>query len=224
MAGTEGVIKFKCEFTLAPALPEAQIAELNAWRKIMHMTALIGQDPARYGGYGFGNISCRLDAVEAAGRQHPFAITGTQTGGKANLTAADYVVVTGCYPAENRLVAHGPLQPSSESLTHGTIYALDSRILWVIHAHSPEIWRQAAALELPMTGDVPYGTPEMAAEVQRLFAESDLPQQRIFGMAGHEDGVVSFGRTAEEAGGVMVNYLARALRIAALGEIGIERG
>jgi hypothetical protein len=39
---------------------------LNAWRKIMYMTALIGQDPARYGGYGFGNISCRLDDLEAA--------------------------------------------------------------------------------------------------------------------------------------------------------------
>ena len=213
MAGTEGVIKFQCDFTPAPALPHAQIAELNAWRRIMYLTALIGQDPARYGGYGFGNISCRLDAVEDDARQHPFAITGTQTGGKADLTAADYVVVTACYPAENRLVAHGPLQPSSESLTHGTIYAADSRILWVVHAHSPDIWRHAAALGLPMTRDVPYGTPEMAAEVQRLFVESDLPQQRIFGMAGHEDGIVTFGRTAEEAGGVMVNYLGRALRI-----------
>jgi ribulose-5-phosphate 4-epimerase/fuculose-1-phosphate aldolase len=213
MAGTEGVIKFTCEFTPAPALAYAQIAELNAWRKIMYMTALIGQDPARYGGYGFGNISCRLDAVENDRRQHPFAITGTQTGGKANLTAADYVVVTACYPAENRLVAHGPLQPSSESLTHGTIYAADSRILWVVHAHSPEIWRHAVALNLPMTGDVPYGTPEMAVAVQRLFAESDLPRRRIFGMAGHEDGIVTFGRTAEEAGGVMLNTLAQALRI-----------
>jgi L-ribulose-5-phosphate 4-epimerase len=124
------------------------------------------------------------------------------------------VVVTGCYPAENRLVAHGPVQPSSESLTHGAIYVLDSRILWVVHAHSPEIWRNAAALGLPMTGAVPYGTPAMAEEVQRLFHASDLPEKRIFGMAGHEDGIVTFGRTAEEAGGVMLAYLARALQIA----------
>jgi L-ribulose-5-phosphate 4-epimerase len=214
VAATEGVIKFHCEFTPGPALPAAQIAALNAWRKIMYMTALIGQDPARYGGYGFGNISCRLDDLEVGERQHPFVITGTQTGGKPDLTADDYVVVTGCYPAENRLVAHGPVQPSSESLTHGAIYVLDSRILWVVHAHSPEIWRNAAALGLPMTGAVPYGTPAMAEEVQRLFHASDLPEKRIFGMAGHEDGIVTFGRTAEEAGGVMLAYLARALQIA----------
>ena len=213
MTGTEGVIKFKCDFTPAAALPYAQIGELNAWRKIMHMTALIGQDPRRYGGYGFGNISCRLDDLDSSDRQHSFAITGTQTGGKADLEACDYVVVTACYPAENRLVAAGPIQPSSESLTHGTIYAADSRILWVIHSHSPDIWRNAAALEIPMTGDVPYGTPEMADAVQSLFVESDLPQKRIFGMAGHEDGIVTFGRTAEEAGFVMLGYLARALAL-----------
>ena len=213
MPETEGVIKFKCDFTPAPALPYAQIGELNAWRKIMHMTALIGQEPRRYGGYGFGNISCRLDDQESSDRQHPFAITGTQTGGKADLDAADYVVVTACYSAENRLVAAGPVQPSSESLTHGTIYAADSRILWVIHSHSPDIWRNAAALEIPMTGDVAYGTPEMADAVRRLFVESDLPQKRIFGMAGHEDGIVTFGRTAEEAGFVMLGYLARALAL-----------
>ena len=213
MTETEGVIKFRCDFTPAPALPYAQIGELNAWRKIMHMTALIGQDPRRYGGYGFGNISCRLDDQERSDRQHPFAITGTQTGGKADLDAADYVVVTACHPAENRLVAAGPVQPSSESLTHGTIYAADIRILWVIHSHSPAIWRNAAALEIPMTGDVAYGTPEMADAVRRLFVESDLPQKRIFGMAGHEDGIVTFGRTAEEAGFAMLGYLARALAL-----------
>ncbi len=214
MAATEGVIKFRCDFTPAPALPPAQIAGLNAWRKIMYMTALIGQDPARYGGYGFGNISCRLDNLEVGDRQHPFEITGTQTGGKPDLTADDYVVVTGCYPAENRLVARGPVQPSSESLTHGAIYVLDSRILWVVHAHSPEIWRNAVALGLPMTGDAPYGTPAMAEEVRRLFQASDLPEKRIFGMSGHEDGIVTFGRTAEEAGCVMLTYLARSLQIA----------
>ena len=213
MTGTEGVIKFKCDFTPAAALPYAQIGELNAWRKIMHMTALIGQYPRRYGGYGFGNISCRLDDLDSSDRQHSFAITGTQTGGKADLEACDYVVVTACYPAENRLVAAGPIQPSSESLTHGTIYAADSRILWVIHSHSPEIWCNAAALEIPMTGDVAYGTPEMADAVRRLFVESDLPQKRIFGMAGHEDGIVTFGRNAEDAGFVMLGYLARALAL-----------
>jgi len=212
MTTKEGVIKYQLDFTLAPPLPPARIAELNAWRKIMYMTALIGQDPNRYGGYGFGNISCRLHATGVPGAQHPFIITGTQTGDCADLSPNDYVVVTGCFPAENRLIATGPVKPSSESLTHGTLYALDSSILWVVHSHSPHIWRHAAALGVPMTGDVAYGTPEMADAVRRMYRDSDMAAQHIFGMAGHEDGIVTFGHTAEEAGFVMLGFLARALQ------------
>ena len=213
MATKEGVIKFEMEYKVAPALPAAQLAELNAWRRLMYLTELIGQTPTRYGGFGFGNISCRVDYPCDSG-QPPFAITGTQTGGAVELTPADYVVVTACYPQSNRLVAEGPVKPSSESLTHGVIYAVDDNIRWVMHAHSPHMWRNARALALPMTAvDVAYGTPEMAAEVARLFRESDVAQKRIFGMAGHEDGIVSFGRTAEEAGFVLLGYLARAFQL-----------
>jgi ribulose-5-phosphate 4-epimerase/fuculose-1-phosphate aldolase len=212
MATKEGVIKFAMDYTVAPALPEAMLHELNAWRKMMYLTELIGQTPDRYGGYGFGNISCRVEYPCASG-QPPFAITGTQTGGAADLTVDDYVVVTACYPDANRLVAEGPVKPSSESLTHGVLYALDDQIRWVMHAHSPHMWRHATELGLPMTGDVPYGTPEMAAEVARLYRESDMVQKKIFGMAGHEDGIVTFGATAEEAGFVMLRYLARAFQL-----------
>lgn len=213
MATKEGIIKYQCDFTLAPALPVEQISELNAWRKLMVITGLIGQDPNRYGGYGYGNISCRMDTKERANRRHPFVITGSQTGGKRDLRTEDYVVVTACYAAENRLEAEGPIQPSSESLTHGAVYALDSHILWVVHAHSPEIWHNAEALGVPMTANVPYGSPEMAEEVGRLYRESDMPQKRIFGMLGHEDGIVTFGNTAEEAGFTMLQYLVRALQL-----------
>ena len=212
MSNTEGVIKFQMDFTPAPALPWVQLRELNAWRRIMVMLELIGQTPDRYSGYGFGNISCRLDPDRAPDCQHRFAITGTQTGGVADLAADQYVVVTACFAEENRLVATGPVQPSSESLTHGTVYELDDNIRWVMHAHSPHIWCNAAELALPMTADVAYGTPEMAREVRRLFAESDVATKRIFGMAGHEDGIVTFGHTAEEAATVMLAYLARGLQ------------
>ena len=213
MATQEGIVKYQCDFTPAPALPLSVINELNAWRKLMVITGLIGQDANRYGGYGYGNISRRLDTLVRGDGLHPFLITGTQTGGKADLLAEDYVVVTACYAMENRLVAEGPIKPSSEALTHGAVYALDSQILWVIHTHSPEIWHNAEALGVPMTANVPYGSPEMAAEVKRLYAESDLPEKRIFGMTGHEDGIVTYGRTAEEAGFTMLAYLVRALQI-----------
>ena len=107
------------------------------------------------------------------------------------------------------------VKPSAESLTHGTIYALDNDLRWVIHVHSPHIWRHAAALQLPLTSpDVSYGSPEMAAEVRRLFNETPAKARRIFAMGGHEDGVVAFGRTAQETGTVLVNYLAQALALA----------
>jgi ribulose-5-phosphate 4-epimerase/fuculose-1-phosphate aldolase len=212
MTTKEGVIKFEMEYKVAPPLPEQALRELNAWRKMMYLTELIGQTPTRYGGYGFGNISCRVDYPCDSG-QPPFAITGTQTGGDADLTPEEYVVVTACFPQSNRLVAEGPVKPSSESLTHGVLYALDDSIRWVMHAHSPHIWRHAAVLALPMTADVPYGTPEMADEVARLYRETDVAQVKIFGMAGHEDGIVTFGATAEEAGFIMLGYLARAFQL-----------
>ena len=32
-------------------------------------------------------------------------------------------------------------------------------------------------------------------------------------MGGHEDGIIAFGRTADEAGGVMLTYLSRAFQL-----------
>jgi len=208
----EGVIKFQMDYTPAEPLPWEQLREINAWRKISYLLQLIGQTPDRYGGYGFGNISQRLEPFDAPQTRRRFVVSGTQTGSLAELTQQHYAVVTAYYPEENRLVAEGPIRPSSESLTHGTIYDLDDEARWVIYAHSLHIWRHTAALDLPTTDpSVAYGTPEMAAAVRRLFAETNVREQLIFAMGGHEDGVVSFGRTAEEAGTLMLNYLARAL-------------
>ncbi len=210
----EGVIKFQLQHTPGQGLPFDQLRELNGWRKVMYLLQLIGQTPDRYGGYGFGNISRRVGPLDLAASQPRFAITGTQTGGLPDLGAEHYVEVVEVYPAENRLVSVGPIKPSSESLTHGVIYALERDVHWVMHAHSPHIWRHAAALGLPITDPtVPYGTPEMAAEVQRLFRETEVKTQLIFSMGGHEDGIISFGCTAEEAGSVMLTYLAKAFAL-----------
>ena len=210
----EGVIKFRLEFTTAPPLPYSDLREINAWRKILHLTQLIGQDPTRYWGLGFGNISQRLEPFDAPEHQRRFVVSGTQTGGLADLTERHYAVVLECYPDQNRIVAEGPVRPSSESLTHGVLYALDDSLRCVIHAHSPHIWRSAQALGIPITREsAAYGTPEMVKEVRRLFREASVGDRLIFAMGGHEDGVVSFGRTAEEAGTVLLSYLARSLQV-----------
>ncbi|MEM7336985.1 MAG: class II aldolase/adducin family protein [Chloroflexota bacterium] len=206
----EGVIKFKLDFEQTNALPADNIAELNAWRDVMVQLQMIGQTPMRYDNYGFGNISRRLHPREKPRYAHPFVITGTQTGGLERLTAVHYAIILDCFPEENRVVAEGPMKPSSESMTHGMIYAQNREINWVMHAHEPIIWRHAEALGIPVTAPtVSYGSPEMSAEVVRLFAETAVYQRGIFTMAGHDDGVVTFGKTAEEAGQNLLNYLAK---------------
>ena len=209
---TEGVIKFQLDYTPVAALPWAELRELNAWRQLMFQLELIGRDPARYGGFGYGNISRRLNPRNGVSEQRPFVISGSQTGGLAHLSAEHYTIVQACYPAENRLVAAGPIKPSSESLTHSAVYAVTPNTRWVLHAHTPHIWQHAAALGIPTTRpDVPYGTPEMAAEVERLFVETDVLECGIFSMGGHQDGIVAFDHSAEAAMATLVSYLGRAM-------------
>ncbi len=207
----EGVIKFQLEFTQTAPLPVADLAAINKWRAILYQRQLIGQDPARYGGYGYGNLSLRIAPFETIPALRQFIISGSQTGHLAELGPEHYTVVTECYPEENRLVAHGPIRPSSESLTHGAVYALDPAIRVVFHAHSRTIWQAAATLGIPTTDEViPYGTPAMAAEVARLYAATDMAQRRIFSMGGHEDGIFTFGETAEAAADVLLAAIAAA--------------
>lgn len=207
MTEQEGVIKFQLDFNQQAVLKTADVAEINSWRTIMLQLGMLGQTPSRYDNYGFGNISQRF------GAQNQFIISGTQTGGIAQMRADDYALVTECQPELNRIVAVGETKPSSEAMTHGQLYQLSAGINFVIHAHCPQIWQQAGELGLAQTGaEVPYGTVAMANEVARLFAASDVLQQGIFTMAGHEDGVVAFGRCAEQAAQCLIRVYAAALK------------
>ena len=61
---------------------------------------------------------------------------------------------------------------------------------------------------VPMTPpDVSYGTPRLAREILHLFRSSDLESAKFFVMAGHQDGIVSFGLTLEEAASRMLDLL-----------------
>ncbi len=212
MASEEGVIKFRQEFRMGQP-PSIDLAELDAWRMVFYRLGLIGQDRQKYGGAGYGNVSQRVGRDESRKRRR-FVITGTQTGGLPELGPEHYTTVINYDYETNAVVVEGPLEASSESMTHGMVYDQSGLIRYVFHAHSPEIWKAAGKLGLPETReDVEYGTPQMAEEVRRIFVEADLDKIRIFSMAGHEDGIVSFGRTAQEAGSVMVEHLVRALAV-----------
>lgn len=196
----EGVIKFKLEHTPAGPLPESDLAEIICWRQWMYEHGLIGVVETPEGQIGYGNISVR----------HPqgFIVSGSQTGHLAELDKSHFALVDAAYPQENQLTSRGPIKPSSESLTHAVVYDQDLAIRCVMHAHHKPIWLAATRLGLPQTSpDVAYGTPNMAAETARLFRETDVRQIGIFAMAGHLDGIVSFGETAEQAARVMEKYL-----------------
>jgi ribulose-5-phosphate 4-epimerase/fuculose-1-phosphate aldolase len=205
----EGVIRFDLEFTAASPVTIPALDELNAWRHLLRQLGLIGQDPSRYGGYGFGNISRRLPPFDAPENHRPFIISGSQTAHLTELSAAGFATVSDYDAGRNRVVASGPVKPSSESLTHGSVYNVNNDIRFIFHVHSQSIWRCASILNLPSTdASVPYGTPAMAREVERLFDAVDHIETGVFVMGGHEDGVIAFGRSADEAGSVLVRALA----------------
>lgn len=204
MPAREGVIKFDLAFRPGPPPAAGLLIELEAWRTIFRRLGLLGQDPARYEGLGFGNLSRRATADTG------FIISGTQTGGLEHLTPADYAVVTACDPRHNRVEATGSLRPSSEALSHGVLYQAEPRIRWVMHLHSPEIFAARTRLGLPTTAlEAPYGSPALATEISRLGPTAGWPGLLVMG--GHEDGILAFGASAAETGALVVRTLAAAL-------------
>lgn len=192
----EGVIQYQLVF-VEQALPSSlSITALEAARSQMLALGLVGQDPQRYGGLGFGNLSQRLALPE---NPAAFLVTGSQTGHLSQLRLADYALVTRCDPAQNSLWAIGQTPPSSEAMTHAVIYEAMAQVQAVIHVHSTELWQNARALGLACTPPtVGYGTPQMATAVQQIVQDVASPNG-ILAMLGHEDGIVAWGETLPAA-------------------------
>jgi L-ribulose-5-phosphate 4-epimerase len=210
MSEQEGVIKYRLDYHLAPAQIVEGFAELNAWRVLLWRLGVIGQDDARYGGLGYGNLSLRLDGGG-------FLITGTQTGHLPQLTAEHYAYVRQARPEENYLQAEGPLPPSSEALTHAAIYLAAPSVRCVAHGHCPEIWRNAKTLGLACVAEeIAYGTPAMARAVSAITETN--PGQGVIVMLGHQDGLLTYGQTPEQSCWLMARHLAEAFALAELSE------
>lgn len=205
MSKQEGVIKYRLDYHVTPVVEIPNFAEFNAWRSLLWRLGVIGRDDERYEGLGYGNLSLLLD-------DGGILVTGTQTGHLPHLTADHYAYVRQARPEDNYLKAEGPLPPSSEALTHASIYCAAPKVRCVVHGHSPEIWRNAKILELPcVEANVSYGTPAMAKAVG-TFAKIS-PTQGVIVMLGHQDGLLIYGQTPEEACWLMVKYLAKAFSL-----------
>ncbi|MBT9311517.1 class II aldolase/adducin family protein [Leptothoe kymatousa] len=194
----EGAIKYQCHWRQTEPLPLDPYQALLSYRDRTYIAGLIGVYPD---GIGYGNISCRC-----ADNPDHFVISGTQTGHIPQLTIDYYARVTAVDLPQNTVTCEGPVKASSESLTHGSIYQLMPAVQGIIHVHHKGLW-QTLLNQVPTTlPTVPYGTPEMAMEMERLTQESSLLDDKIFVMAGHEDGVVTFGESLEVADKILQRY------------------
>lgn len=170
---------------------------------------LIGQVNKRYDGYGFGNISQRIVSNDMQ-----FIITSTQTGGLNLLSIQNYCLVKQVDLKNNSLESIGESKPSSEALTHASVYKQNKNIKSVIHVHSPDIWNKTKKLKLSFIADnIPYGTPEMADEVTRLLQKSYPQPTGVFSMLGHEDGVVAYSDSLEKAACLLIKIYSKAIEI-----------
>lgn len=212
MTETEGVIKYKLDHVYARLKEDLSISEINSWRTLLFKKQLIGQIKSRYEGYGFGNISQRTGQINSKTVQ--FIISGTQTGAIEHLSRNHYCHVIKANPTENSISSIGKTKPSSEALTHASVYQQDNKIRAVIHVHSPVIWNNTRQLKLAYTSaDIVYGTPEMAFEVERLMQTDQLRTEKIFCMLGHEDGVIAFAEDLKTATLLLLKYHSKAISV-----------
>jgi ribulose-5-phosphate 4-epimerase/fuculose-1-phosphate aldolase len=192
----EGVIKFRCIQIIAPPPAYEIVKELNEWRDRLYGLSLIGETAE---GIGYGNISMR--------HGQGFIITGSGTGKMKELDEKNFVTVTAHSISSNQVECRGEMMASSESLTHAVIYDTLQETGAVFHVHHHALWKKLLA-QLPATPpDIPYGTPAMADATKKLITTSCTGYQGIFAMAGHEDGVVCYGKDPLEAGSLLLSFL-----------------
>ncbi|MDZ4843916.1 MAG: class II aldolase/adducin family protein [Chitinophagales bacterium] len=199
MALDEGYIKFDLRWQQTALLLKETTSEIVRYRNSCFQRKYIGITE----GVGYGNISIRYQ------NSNQFIISGTQTGGLKRLSARHFTMVTKIDFANNSVACNGPVKASAESLTHAIFYALDKNIQSVIHIHHHAMWEKLK-YKVPTTSEAtPYGTIEMCKEVERLYSSSDLKEKKLLVMAGHQDGIISFGQNLEEALSVLDDHALR---------------
>lgn len=189
-----GSVKFKCEQVPIEISRFTGFAELNRCRRKLLDLGMIGVDAS---GIGFGNLSIRNGATSR------FYITGSATAGIPELTPADCAKVVAYDFERNWLQCEGSTVASSESLTHAAVYESDPTARAVIHCHDIKLWASLLDKAPTTPQRVEYGTPEMAYAVRRLFEATDVEKRRIFVMAAHDGGLVTFGKNLRDAFGIL---------------------
>lgn len=189
---SEGVIRFKYNMTEETSAQTIKHYEdIEFYRRLLYPTKVIGYDPELEVGYG--NMSKRANNLE-------FVITASQTGHIPELLTKHYVHIKSCHPAKMQIDAIGFMAPSSEALTHYSIYEARPDINHVFHCHHEQIWQYMIDNDYPaIEENIEYGTLEMAEAVKDLVSKD---HQGLFVMKGHHSGFVSYsmdGRAASRS-------------------------
>lgn len=196
----EGYYKFLPRFVDPVVFDHSVLAELNGWRERLFKLQLIGMyQTGELKGVGYGNISRRTPGG--------FVISATRTGSLEHLGPQHYTEITQVDVDRNTVEfrAESPITtPSSECMTHAAFYQADPAIGAVIHVHHLDFWKRLLHAVPTTAADVAYGTPGMAREILRLYRETDLPRRKLAAMAGHEEGIISFGKDLDDAGTVLL--------------------
>ena len=125
-----------------------------------------------------------------------FLISGSGTGSSRLLGKQGYSLIRAFDPLENTVASFGPVQASSESMTHGAVYGAANKARCVIHIHSPFLFTSLLAEGFPRTPEsVAYGTPALSREVARLITEELSPSEGVFVTAGHNEGVFAYSES-----------------------------
>ena len=197
----DGIIKYSIDHQTAATPLFSGYDELEALRKRLFALGLIGEKE----GIGYGNLSMRLEGSKS------FFVTATQTGNMQSLTR-EYYTYIGDYEFDTfKVISQGAYKPSSEALSHAMIYAIDERITAVIHIHSLALWRYMKAQDTLAT-TAAYGTAEMVEEIRELYNTLDPLTNNAFVMKGHKEGIITFGRSVEEAELILYNIIQAYLR------------
>ena len=184
----EGYVKYSAEHKMGPPIEAPHWVELNDARTLLHKLGLVGANS----GIGFGNLSIRCHGNE-------FLITGTATGAAPVLGPHEYCRIASFDLLKNHVVSSGPIQASSESMTHGAVYQSCSEANCVIHIHSRKIFDGMLRDNYPSTPkDAEYGSPEIAQAIG-ICAQERNNDEGVIVMAGHDEGIIAYGPSVERA-------------------------
>ena len=192
----DGVIKYSIEHQRAEAPHFSGYDQLEALRTRLFTLGLIGEKD----GIGYGNLSMRHENSKS------FFITATQTGKKAMLSREYYTYISDYNFSTFKVISQGTHKPSSEALSHAMIYAIDESITTVIHIHSLTLWKFMKEKNYLAT-TAEYGTAEMVNEISGLYTNLDPMMNNVFVMKGHEEGIITFGKSTEEAELILYNII-----------------